>query len=60
MIYSKLKEQPPEAFRRYSGVNPETFTAMLDVLEQAEARKKKSGRRTRPNGPGFARSSQQA
>lgn len=44
MTYSKLKEQPPEAFRRYSGVNPETFTVMLDVLEQAEARKKKSGR----------------
>jgi hypothetical protein len=60
MTYAKLKELPPEAFKRYSGVKPETFRAMLEVLERAEAGKKKAGRRTRPNGPGFARSSQQA
>jgi len=44
MTYAKLKELPSEAFRRYSGVKPETFRAMLEVLEQAEGRKKKVGR----------------
>ena len=44
MTYAKLKELPPEAFRRYSGVKLETFKAMLEVLEQAEAGKKRSGR----------------
>lgn len=44
MTYAKFKELAPEAFRRYSGVKPETFKAMLEVLEQAEGRKKKVGR----------------
>lgn len=44
MTYAKLKELVPEAFRRYSGVKPETFNAMLEVLEQAEGRKKRAGR----------------
>lgn len=44
MTYAKLKELSPEQFRRYSGVKPETFEAMLEVLEQAEGRKKKTGR----------------
>jgi DNA-binding FadR family transcriptional regulator len=44
MTYTKLKELLPEQFRRYSGVKPETFEAMLEVLEQVEGRKKKTGR----------------
>lgn len=44
MTYAKLKELSSEAFRRYSGVKPETFEAMLEVLEQAEGCKKKTGR----------------
>lgn len=44
MTYAKLKTLPPEAFRRYSGVKPETFRVMLEVLEQAEGQKKKAGR----------------
>lgn len=44
MTYAKLKELVPEAFRRYSGVKPETFNAMLEVLQQAEGRKKRAGR----------------
>lgn len=60
MTYTKLKELSPEQFGRYSGVKSKTFEAMLEVLEQAEGRKKKAGRLTRPNGPSFARSSQQA
>jgi hypothetical protein len=44
MTYNKLKELVPEAFRRYSGVKPETFEAMLAVLERAEEEKKKAGR----------------
>lgn len=44
MTYAKLKELAPEAFRRYSGVKPETFSAMLEALQQAEGRKKRAGR----------------
>ncbi len=44
MTYAKLKELVPEAFRRYSGVKPETFEAMLAVLEQVEVDKRKAGR----------------
>lgn len=44
MTYTKLKELAPEAFRRYSGVKSETFEAILEVLEQVEESKKKSGR----------------
>lgn len=44
MTYAKLKALPPEAFRRYSGVKPETFTTMLEVLAQVEEGKKKAGR----------------
>jgi DNA-binding FadR family transcriptional regulator len=44
MTYAKLKEVSSEAFRRYSGVKPKTFEAMVAVLEQAEGRKKKAGR----------------
>lgn len=44
MTYAKLKELAPEAFRRYSGVKPETFRVMLEVLEKVEECKKKAGR----------------
>lgn len=44
MTYAKLKGLAPEAFRRYSGVKPETFGTMLKVLEQAKVGKKKTGR----------------
>lgn len=44
MTYAKLKELSSEAFRRYSGVKPETFEAMLGVLREVEQDKKKSGR----------------
>ena len=60
MTYAKLKELSSEAFRRYSGVKPKTFEAMLEVPEQVEGQKKKASRRTKPDGLGFARSSQQA
>jgi hypothetical protein len=39
MRYIQLKQREPEAFRRYCGVKPETFKAMLDVLEVAEENK---------------------
>ncbi len=44
MTYAKLKELSPEVFRRYSGVKPETFAAMLGVLREVEKGKKKPGR----------------
>lgn len=44
MSHDKLKGLAPEAFRRYSGVRPGTFKAMLAVLEEAETSKKKAGR----------------
>lgn len=44
MTYAKLKELAPQAFRRYSGVKPETFRVMLEVLEKVEESKKKAGR----------------
>lgn len=44
MTYHQLKELEPEAFRRYCGVKPETFEAMLAVLAEAEEHKKKPGR----------------
>lgn len=44
MTYTKLKELAPEAFKRYSGVKPETFDAMLGVLREVEQDKKKPGR----------------
>lgn len=44
MTYASLEGLPAEQFRRYSGVKPETFEAMLEVLEQLEGQKEKSGR----------------
>ncbi len=44
MTYQRLKEKSAEAFKRYSGVKPETFETMLEVLRVEERNKKKSGR----------------
>lgn len=45
MTYAKLKELSAEAFKRYSGVKPKTFEAMIEALQAAERKKKKPGRR---------------
>lgn len=44
MTYETLKELSAEAFKRYSGVKPQTFEAMIKVLQEAERDKKKPGR----------------
>lgn len=44
MVYEQLKELTPSAFKRYCGVKPQTFTAMLEVLKAREGRKKRPGR----------------
>jgi hypothetical protein len=38
--YERVQSLPPAQFRRLTGVKPDTFTAMLEVLETAEARRK--------------------
>lgn len=45
MTYAKLKELSAEAFKRYSGVEPETFAAMIEALQETERHKKKPGRK---------------
>ncbi len=44
MTYENLKEKSTEAFKRYTGVKPETFETMIEVLRKAERNKKKPGR----------------
>lgn len=44
MVYEQLKELTPSAFKRYCGVKPQTFAAMLEVLKAREGRKKRPGR----------------
>jgi hypothetical protein len=44
MIHENLKALSAEAFKRYSGVKPRTFSAMLEALRDAEREKKKPGR----------------
>lgn len=44
MVYEQLKELTPAAFKRYCGVKPQTFGAMLEVLKMLEEQKKRSGR----------------
>lgn len=44
MSYENLKELTAEAFKRYSGVKPATFKAMLKALREAEQSNKKAGR----------------
>ena len=36
MKYEELKTLPPEDFRRFCGVKPETFAAMLLALQSEE------------------------
>lgn len=43
--YEQFKALSAEAFKRYSGVRPETFATMLQALCHAEQGKKKTGRR---------------
>ena len=44
MTYTELRGRSSEAFRRYSGVKPETFEVMLGVLREVGQDKKRSGR----------------
>lgn len=44
MSYEQFKAMSAETFKRYSGVRPETFATMLDILRQVEREKKKPGR----------------
>lgn len=44
MVYEQLKELPTAAFKRYCGIKPQTFSAMLAVLKDQEGQKKRSGR----------------
>jgi hypothetical protein len=43
MFYAHIKDSSPEHFKRLTGVSPDTFTLMLEVLEQA-----RSGRGRKP------------
>jgi hypothetical protein len=45
MTYESLKALSAEAFKRYSGVKPETFETMLEALGKVERNKKKPGRK---------------
>ena len=38
--YDRVSTLPSAQFRRLTGVKPETFTAMLSILEEAEAQRK--------------------
>lgn len=49
MTYQKIKDLTPQAFKRFCGIKPETFTAMLEVLKQRESHKKKPGRPSKLN-----------
>lgn len=44
MTYAAVKLLKPTAFKRYCGVKPHTFAAMVKVLQAREAQKKKPGR----------------
>ena len=44
MRYEGVKELKPEAFKRLTGVKPEVFAEMSEVLRAAEASKRKAGR----------------
>ena len=45
MKYEELKTLPPEDFRRFCGVKPETFAAMLLVLQEDYQKKHRRGGR---------------
>ena len=44
MEYEQVKGLAAEPFKRLTGVKPETFSAMVEGLQKAEAGKRKSGR----------------
>lgn len=44
MRYEGVKDLSPEGFKRLTDVPPEVFGQMVEVLKEAETRKKKSGR----------------
>ena len=44
MRYEEVGGLTPERFRRLTGVKPGVFEEMLNVLKEAEKRKKKAGR----------------
>jgi hypothetical protein len=44
MKYTQLTDLSSAQFKRYTGVSPDTFSLMCDVLQQREVSKKKSGR----------------
>ena len=43
MRYEKIKDYKEEYFRRLSGIKKTTFQKMLEILKEAEQRKKASG-----------------
>lgn len=44
--YEELKQLPPEQFRRLTGVKPETFSEMVNILVTAQnSRYRKAGRK---------------
>ena len=45
MKYEELKMLPPEGFRRFCGVKPETFAAMLLALQEDYQKKHRRGGR---------------
>lgn len=44
MTYDEVKSLKPSAFKRFCGVKPHTFAAMVNALQAREAQKKKPGR----------------
>ena len=44
MRYEEVKRLKPDAFKRLTGVRPQVFSDMLEVLREAERKKKKAGR----------------
>ena len=44
MRYDEVRELKPGAFKRLTGVKPETFKVMVEALRAAAAEKRKSGR----------------
>ena len=43
MRYEQLKELDSEKFRRLTGVKPSTFSRMLELLGEAERKKRAKG-----------------
>lgn len=47
MRYEAVKDLSATAFKRLTGVKPEVFSQMLEVLREAETAKKKAGRNSK-------------